>query len=57
MIDGLEREQLLPRITREFMLLQYVNVALAQGVDPNTNVAYVKLLAFNDKIAALRAQL
>ncbi len=56
-IDELERTQILPRITREFMLLQFATVAQAQGVDPLTNAAYAKLKAFDDQIAALRSQL
>ena len=56
-IDTLERTQLLPRITREFMLLQFSAVAAAQGVDPMTNIAYAKLKAFDDQVSALRAQL
>lgn len=56
-IDTLEREQMLPRITREFMLLQFMNVALAQGIDPMTNDAFRKLKEFNDTITALRAKL
>lgn len=56
-IDELERTQLLPRITREFMLLQFAAVAAQQGVDPMTNIAYVKLKEFDDQVSALRAQL
>jgi len=56
-IDQLESAQLLPRITREFMLLQFAAVAQAQGADPMTNAAYAKLKEFDDQIAALRSQL
>jgi hypothetical protein len=56
-IESLERTQLLPRITREFMLLQFATVAQAQGVDPMSNIAYAKLKAFDDQITALRNQL
>jgi hypothetical protein len=56
-IDTLERAQLLPRVTREFMLLQFQAIAAQQGIDPMTNIAYAKLKAFDDQITALRAQL
>jgi hypothetical protein len=56
-IDALEAQQLLPRITREFMLVQFAAVAAQQGVNPMTNFAFAKLKAFDDQIAALRAQL
>lgn len=56
-IDALERAHMLPRVTREFMLLQFVSVATANNVDPNRNAGFVKLKALDDQIAALRAQL
>ena len=56
-IDDLERTQLLPRITREFMLLQFAAVAAQQGVNPMTNIAYARLKEFDDQVAALRAKL
>lgn len=56
-ITELEQAQLLPRITREFMLLQFATVAQSQGIDPMTNIAYAKLKAFDDQITALRSQL
>lgn len=56
-IDELERTQLLPRISREFMLLQFASVATQQGVDPMTNIAFSRLKAFDDQVAALRAKL
>lgn len=56
-IAQLEKEQLLPRITREFMLLQFAAVAASQGVDPTTNYAYNKLKELDDQIAVLRTQL
>lgn len=56
-IDMLESQQLLPRISREFMLLDFAQKAAAAGVDPTLNVAFVKLKAFDDQITALRDQL
>jgi hypothetical protein len=56
-IETMEKDQMLPRITREFMLLQFQAVAAAQGVDPMTNAAYVKLKQFDDQIATLRASI
>ncbi len=54
-IDMLERATLLPRVAREFMLIQFAAVAASQGVDPTTNAGYVKLKALDDQIAVLRA--
>lgn len=56
-IDQLERDSLLPRVTREFMLLSFATTAAGMGVDPMTNVAYVKVKELDDRIASLRAQL
>ena len=56
-ITQLEDQQLLPRISREFMLLSFATQAAAAGVDPNANIAYVKLKEFDDQITALRNQL
>jgi hypothetical protein len=56
-IAQLESQQLLPRITREFMLLQFQAVSVQQGVDPMANIAYRKLKEFDDTIAALRGEL
>lgn len=56
-IEQLERENLLPRVTREFMLLSFATTAAGMGVDPATNVAYVKVKELDERIAALRAQL
>lgn len=56
-IDQLERESLLPRVTREFMLLSFATTAAGMGVDPMTNVAYVKVKELDERIAALRSQL
>ena len=54
-IDSLEYQQLLPRITREFMLeylaATYTSEQLAQ------NVGYTKLKEFDDQIASLRTQI
>lgn len=56
-IEALEAQNLLPRVTREFMLLSFATTAAGMGVDPNTNVAYVRVKALDDEIAALRSQL
>ena len=56
-IDQLERESLLPRVTREFMLLSFATTAAGMGVDPMTNVAYVKVKELDDRIALLRGSL
>jgi hypothetical protein len=56
-IDTLEAQQLLPRITREFMLSAAETQAKAAGVDPMTNVGYAKLKEFDTQIAGLRAQI
>jgi hypothetical protein len=56
-IDTLEAQQLLPRITREFMLSAAEAQAKAAGVDPMTNVGYAKLKEFDTQIAGLRGQL
>lgn len=56
-IDALEREALLPRVAREFMMIQFQAVAAAQGVDPMENFGYRKVKELDDKINALRASL
>jgi hypothetical protein len=56
-IDALERETLLPRVAREFMLIQFQAVAAAQGVDPMENFGYRKVKELGDKINALRDSL
>ena len=56
-ISSMEAAQLLPRISREFMLLSFATQAAAAGVDPMLNAAYAKLKAFDDQITALRSQL
>ena len=53
-ITQLEAQQLLPRISREFMLLSFATQAAAAGVDPMANIAYAKLKAFDDQITGLR---
>lgn len=56
-IDRLERETLLPRVAREFMLVQFAAVAAQQGVDPMTNFGYRKVKELDDKINDLRSKL
>lgn len=53
-IQALEAEQLLPRITREFMLASFEQAAAAAGIDPMINVGYAKLKEFDTQIAVLR---
>ena len=54
-IIRLDREQMLPRITREFMLgtIETQFTPLQRGA----NFAYISLKAFDNQIAALRALL
>lgn len=60
-IDALERESMIPRITREFMLAQAVVTAAAQGIDEPTlyanNIGYRKLKDLDNQIIALRSQI
>lgn len=56
-IDSLEKKELLPRIVREFMLIQAYNLAISAGVDPMSNIGYKLLAEFDTKIKSLRDQL
>lgn len=60
-IVALEREQMLPRVTREALLAAAVTMAAGQGVSEATlysdNIAYRKMKDFDTMIAGLRAQL
>lgn len=56
-IDSLEREQMLPRVLREFTLGAAELQAAAAGVDPMDNFAYRKLKEFDNTIRDLRTQL
>jgi len=65
-IDALERQNLMPRATREFMLLMYSTTAAGQGIppsqllDPNDthySPAFAKLESLDLQIKALRAKL
>lgn len=60
-ISTLEREQLLPRVSREGLLLTMETFAAMQGVTPAqlylSNVAYHKVKDFDTQITLLRAQL
>ena len=60
-IDTLEREQLMPRLTREIFLPLMVTTASSQGVDEPTlyaaSIGYRKLKDFEAQIVALRDQL
>ena len=60
-IDGLERTQLLPRITRESLLLIMVSTATEMGLtEPQlyaANVGYTRLKDFDANIVALRKQM
>lgn len=53
-IDTEERNTMLPRATREFMLAAFEAQALAAGVDPILNAGYVKMKELDTKIADLR---
>ena len=56
-IASLEAKQLLPRITREFMLGVVEAQYASEGVDPYVNEGYVRLKEFDQYIASLREQL
>jgi hypothetical protein len=56
-IDSLEKSQMLPRVTREFMLAAFEAQASVAGVDPLTNFAYSKVKDLDTKINDLRATL
>ena len=56
-IDRLEATSLLPRVTREFMLIAFEAQAAAAGVDPTTNFAYTKVKELDDSIKVLRSAL
>ncbi|MCT6721743.1 hypothetical protein [Acidovorax sp. K2F] len=60
-IETMEREQLMPRATREFMLTFMEAQALEMGVTQETlmakNALYRRVKQFDDQITALRAQL
>lgn len=56
-LDALERQHLLPRVVREYLLGDFAAKAAATGKNPSALPAYVKLKALDDQIAALRAQL
>lgn len=65
-IAALEAQQLLPRVTREFMLASFEAQAAAKGLtitqlttptDPNYAPGFAKLYAFDQQIAALRGQI
>jgi len=57
-IDALERESMIPRITREFMLAQAVMTAASQNITADQlyqmNIGYRKLKDLDNQIAALR---
>lgn len=54
-IEALEKEQLMPRATREFMLKYLEATFTAEQLSENPG--YVKLKAFDDLISELRNQL
>jgi len=60
-IDSLERANLMPRVTREFLLLAAVQQAVAQGVNESTlyaaNIGYRKVKDFDAQIMSLRSQI
>ena len=56
-INTIEAANMLPRVTREFMLTAMQIQADQLGVNPLTNFAYSKVKQLDDQIAALRSQL
>jgi hypothetical protein len=56
-ISQLESQMLLPRVTREFMLIAFETQASAAGIDPMTNYAYRKVKGIDDEITSLRSKL
>jgi hypothetical protein len=54
-IDALEKAQLMPRATREFMLLFMAGTYTPEQLAANQG--FLRLKAFDDQIAALRALL
>jgi len=56
-INALESKHLLPRVVREYMLVDFRDKAAKAGLDPMTLPAYVKLKALDDQISMLRGQL
>lgn len=65
-IAALEAQQLLPRVTREFMLASFEAQAAAKGLtianlttptDPNYAPGFAKLYAFDQQIVAWRGQI
>lgn len=53
-IDHMEKEAMLPRVTREFMLAAFEAQAAAAGVDPMLNVGYARMKELDTKIADMR---
>lgn len=60
-IDALERQYMLPRITREALLATAITMATSSNVTEAQlyagNIAYRKMKDFDNQIAQLRAQL
>ena len=56
-IEAEERNAMLPRVTREFMLAAFAAQAAAAGVDPMTNVGFARMKELDEKIKALRQQI
>jgi hypothetical protein len=48
---------IMPRATREFMILQFTMMAQQAGLDPAGNFGYRKIKEFDDQITTLRASL
>jgi hypothetical protein len=55
-IDSMERNVMLPRVTREFMLASFI-ASLPEGTDPMTNIGYKRMKELDDEIKALRQQI
>jgi XkdW protein len=56
-IQALEARFILPRVVREYMLVDFRDKTTKAGLDPMTLPAYVKLKALDDQISALRRKL
>lgn len=52
-IESEERNAMLPRVVREFMLAAFIS-ALPQGADPMAHQGYKRLKELDDKIGGLR---
>jgi hypothetical protein len=56
-IAAMESAAMLPRVTREFMLVAFAAQAAAAGADPMENLGYKRMKEMDDAIKAERAKL